>query len=270
MKNRIRAHYENAKAAYLRDQAEIVPQAYRSNFVCFGGASEVQYIIWKMIPKSAKRILVVGVFGGRDYFGLKVRGVEVHGVDLKELPEYENLSVANVEEGLPFPDQFFDAIVMNEVLEHLVRDYQALNHLKRVLKDDGVLVMSVPFLHEAEPTHVRVHTRRSVERLLLCCGYTLDSVIERPGLGIWPRWVNWVNHGISILLFAGFGRTIYPITLPLLWKVEYWSGRHCLPWRRYSRCWGGYFAFRKAKLGLDYISLNKQVFCHTVDKYCDH
>ena len=45
---------------------------------------------------------------------------------------------------LPFRDEYFDKVICSEVLEHLPDDWQAVGELKRVLKDDGTLAISVP------------------------------------------------------------------------------------------------------------------------------
>src|ERR1700694_2325880 len=102
MRQLLKNYYERLKADHLGPEAAAVPKAYWSQFVCYGGASEVQYIVGEMVPQTANRVLVIGVFGGRDYFYLKRRGVHaVHGVDLALIPGFENLAVANVEEELP-------------------------------------------------------------------------------------------------------------------------------------------------------------------------
>ena len=45
---------------------------------------------------------------------------------------------------LPFKDAYFDKVICSEVLEHLPAHQQAIRELKRVLKDDGTLAVSVP------------------------------------------------------------------------------------------------------------------------------
>lgn len=45
---------------------------------------------------------------------------------------------------LPFPDNYFDCIIFSEVLEHLSNETKALKELKRVLKKNGVILISVP------------------------------------------------------------------------------------------------------------------------------
>ncbi len=51
---------------------------------------------------------------------------------------------------LPFKDAAFDKIICSEVLEHVPDDQQSIRELVRVLKDDGIIAISVPtYLPEA-------------------------------------------------------------------------------------------------------------------------
>ena len=45
---------------------------------------------------------------------------------------------------LPYPDNHFDVVVSSEVMEHLEDDVKALKELKRVLKKDGIILITVP------------------------------------------------------------------------------------------------------------------------------
>lgn len=128
--------YEEVKSSFLGECGNLVPERYRSNFVNIGGAFEANYIIWKLLQERVKKgkVLVIGVFGGRDYFGLLLRGYDVYGFDLANLPGFHKLNVGNVEDELPYPDEEFDAIVMGEILEHLKNDVKALRNAKRILK----------------------------------------------------------------------------------------------------------------------------------------
>jgi len=57
--------------------------------------------------------------------------------------EFDNINVEK--EIMPYDDDVFDVVIMCEVLEHLVNDpVQALLEIKRVLKPDGVFVMTTP------------------------------------------------------------------------------------------------------------------------------
>lgn len=50
---------------------------------------------------------------------------------------------------LPFEENCFDTIILTQVLEHIDEPFHALNEIKRVLKKDGVLILSVPFIYQA-------------------------------------------------------------------------------------------------------------------------
>lgn len=70
------------------------------------------------------------------YFGLDLNTEHAisHSVkshDLEEIP-------------YPYESQFFDAIVISEVLEHMFDPHEILVEAKRILKDDGILIVSTP------------------------------------------------------------------------------------------------------------------------------
>jgi ubiquinone/menaquinone biosynthesis C-methylase UbiE len=44
----------------------------------------------------------------------------------------------------PFPDKEFDTIVCSEVIEHLDNPWGLINEMKRLIKDDGKIILSTP------------------------------------------------------------------------------------------------------------------------------
>ena len=77
-------------------------------------------------------------------------GVRYQGMDIA--PEFaaSDILIRDVSEGIPFPDGSFDHVFCIEVLEHVPNPFGALSEIRRVLKADGVLVLSVP-----NPYHVK-------------------------------------------------------------------------------------------------------------------
>jgi SAM-dependent methyltransferase len=72
------------------------------------------------------------------------------GVDMAEayveqarLKQQYRVKLGNAE-SLPFSDQTFDAIVMEQVLEHLANPLKAFQEAKRVLRDGGIFCIGVP------------------------------------------------------------------------------------------------------------------------------
>jgi len=66
------------------------------------------------------------------------------GLDIA--PEFasDRVIIRDVSLGLPFPDASFDFVFCIEVMEHVPNPFAALTEIRRVLRPDGVLVLSVP------------------------------------------------------------------------------------------------------------------------------
>lgn len=79
---------------------------------------------------------------------------------------------------LPFADKIFDTIVCLEVLEHLPPPQAALREARRLLKPEGRLIISTPFLypiHDA-PNDYQRWTRHGLELLARSSGFRVESL----------------------------------------------------------------------------------------------
>jgi SAM-dependent methyltransferase len=85
---------------------------------------------------------------------------------------------------LPFGDGVFDCVILSEVLEHLHEEERALSEVSRVLRDGGLLAVSVPrtgpeavcwalshAYRNSPGGHVRIYLRSALRRLLERNGY---------------------------------------------------------------------------------------------------
>ena len=69
-----------------------------------------------------------------------------HGVGRRESNfeiDIENIKTA-FSENIPFEDSSFDTVYSSHVLEHVNSEIDSLKEMKRVLKDDGVLIIGMP------------------------------------------------------------------------------------------------------------------------------
>ena len=96
-------------------------------------------------------VLDAGCGVGGTSAALHVRGADVIAVDRDParldavqhtLPDID-VEQADLEE-LPFPDESFDVIVLQDVIEHVAAPYEVLCELARVLVPGGVLYLSTP------------------------------------------------------------------------------------------------------------------------------
>ncbi len=258
----LRQRYAKLKTIFLSEKRYVVPLLYQSSFVHWGGGVEVQFIyeeFTKELP-SAARILIVGVMGGRDYFLFKNLGYDVVAIDLGPQPDIEQINICNVEEPLPFPGETFDVVLVGEVLEHLRDDCRALENIRRVLKRNGKLIVSLPFYNDWEEGHMRIHSPRSGERLLKLGGFAVEDYLERPGV-FWCRGLNLFQHGLTLIIHAFTGKVAYAWLSKIIGRVE-WELGHVMrlrPIRRLSKHYGGYYLCHKAEL-FDHILVNKGLY----------
>jgi SAM-dependent methyltransferase len=198
--------------------------------------------------------------GGRDYFYFKNLGCDTYALDLGPQPEIERIVYANVEEHVPFPDAFFDAVVMSEVIEHLVKDVQSLRDVRRVLKDNGRLLVSLPFYHDAELGHMRIYSPITAKRTFDVAGFRIDELVERPAL-IAPSFCNALQHTVSLLTYLITGHTAYPLLTNAIgswsWNLGHIKALRLL--RRHSGRYGGFYRLTKSN-PLNYVDLNRSAY----------
>jgi SAM-dependent methyltransferase len=81
-------------------------------------------------------------------------------------------------------DATYDSAICLEVLEHVPNPFQAVTEIARVLKKEGVLVLSVPHLsrlHE-EPNDFFRYTKYGLQALLENAGFRVLAITPRGGL----------------------------------------------------------------------------------------
>ena len=116
----------------------------------------------RMGIRDGERVLDVGCGPGRHSWAVcKSNSCHIYSIDIdavsirrakwmfQELDSQgENKGEWRVFKGsgmcLPFKDLTFDRVICSEVLEHVDDEQQVMSELRRVLKDDGVLAVSVP------------------------------------------------------------------------------------------------------------------------------
>ncbi|HRD94860.1 MAG TPA: class I SAM-dependent methyltransferase [Rubrivivax sp.] len=153
--------------------------------------------IVRLVPKSAQRLLDVGCNSGA--FGealkrqrpLEIWGVEPNTSAAKTAETHlDRVLVGYFDGDCAVPDGYFDIVVFNDVLEHMVDPAAALTLGLKKLREGGQIIVSLPNLRHIDNllhilveadfryedlgvrdrTHLRFFTRRSALRFFDDCG----------------------------------------------------------------------------------------------------
>jgi 2-polyprenyl-3-methyl-5-hydroxy-6-metoxy-1,4-benzoquinol methylase len=171
------------------------PQERKPDFYYEGDREDML----KFVPADAKVILEVGCGEGNFAYALKRRNnAEVWGMELdpvsgrKAGQQLDRVFVGDAALlAKQLPDRYFDAVIFNDVLEHMVDPYSLLDYMKGKLKPGGVVVSSIPNIRyfralieiiwhgqwrytdygTFDKTHLRFFTRKSIADMYRDAGY---------------------------------------------------------------------------------------------------
>ena len=119
--------------------------------------------------------------GSKPYESIFTNATSYVGVDIEVSGHvHQNSKVDIFYDGkkLPFPDDHFDAVVSFEVFEHVFNLEEVLREIRRVLKPDGKLLVTMPFAwHEHEaPYDFARYTSYGIRHVLQNGGFEVLEV----------------------------------------------------------------------------------------------
>src|SRR3989344_408653 len=108
-------------------------------------------LTYKWLPNNINKLLDVGcAYGYYTKFYLN-KCKRVYGIDpnedfiriAKEKYPKIKFKVSNAE-SIPYKDNYFGVVLLNDVLEHVENEEKALSEIYRILKKEGVIILTVP------------------------------------------------------------------------------------------------------------------------------
>ena len=112
---------------------------------------------------------------------------------------------------LPWPGQFFDVLILSEVLEHLVNPWAALQKIRPLMKPGALVLASTPNVSHYEivlmllrgnwrfadqgvldRTHLRWFTPQTLRQLFESCGYRVHQLRPVSPLGVKAKILSFV------------------------------------------------------------------------------
>lgn len=160
----------------------------------------------QMVEGDNNRILDIGCGGGQTGWALKKSGKakEVIGIELVEGPAkraktmLDKVIHGDVEEmTLSFPPEYFDYIILGDVVEHLIDPWRVIKQLSRFLSPEGFLIASIPNITHwrilkdlvlldkweyqkagiLDKGHLRFFTRQAILRMFKESGFKVVSML---------------------------------------------------------------------------------------------
>ncbi|MBC8492896.1 MAG: class I SAM-dependent methyltransferase, partial [Chloroflexi bacterium] len=119
----------------------------------------------------------------------------VHGLDASatgvESSQNKGLSVDLFDastQSIPFKDNYFDVVICLETIEHLENPQHCLNEVRRVLKKEGLFLVSIPNPLLGSSLHPYIYpglfTRKYFQRFLVQNHFEIERIV---GWGLIPH-----------------------------------------------------------------------------------
>lgn len=159
----------------------------------------------KKINKPNLKILDIGCGAGTISFYLANKGHDVLGIDISQkainecLQSKKELGLNNLDfEQFDFPNNYpkqnFDFVIFTEVIEHLEDDSRALQVINKLLKPNGIMILSTPSdkapLHRMGLTkefdkkvgHVRRYSEKEIVDLIKENNFVVNKIYRTEGI----------------------------------------------------------------------------------------
>lgn len=181
-----------------KDICKFYPKKYYDNSPCFIENKFIKYFSKRKILniekfKKGGKLLDIGCGTGDFLSQMKDRDYDVCGIDVslqackiarkKGLKIYHNDLIKH-----HFPAKSFDIITLWHVFEHLYNPSETLKEIKRILKDDGLLIMETPNIdcfsfkifkgyhfHLDSPRHLHHWNENSMKQILNKNGFIVNK-----------------------------------------------------------------------------------------------
>ena len=209
----------------------IAHYSYDAKAPDYFGQTRSDLLCFINLEKNLK-VLEIGAGTGATLIQIKNEqpSVEAHGIELQPITKNGNkidgidsMTYGDIETmTLPFENEYFDCIIMGDVLEHLLDPLRTLEKLIKVLKEGGTFIVSVPNIREIrtiynifikgrfeykkdgilDETHLRFFCKTDIE--LLLAKANLKKIETAPNYKLAPRrrFLRFIHMGLLDYIFC--------------------------------------------------------------------
>jgi len=198
--------------------------------------SHIRHDLIQMVEGNSNKILDIGCGEGQTGWALKKSGKakEVVGIELVEGPakraesRLDKVIHGDVEEiTLSFQPEYFDYIILADVVEHLIDPWRVIKQLSSFLNREGFLIASIPNIGHwrilkdlilfdkweyqkegiLDKAHLRFFTKGGIVEMMREAGFEVESIRARRSMGTKAKLVDFVTLG----RFRKFFESVYII-----------------------------------------------------------
>jgi 2-polyprenyl-3-methyl-5-hydroxy-6-metoxy-1,4-benzoquinol methylase len=152
-KKAVRSSASPSIANGASDPRQLTLDTHRDYYVAGGyGKPRLAWTLDQFLPSLQElTVLEIGCGDGAMLQLLAARGANAQGIDASssgiDKCHQNGLAAQCLDvstDGVPFPNQSFDVVISLETFEHLMNPFYALQEVRRVLRDSGRFICSVP------------------------------------------------------------------------------------------------------------------------------
>lgn len=179
-----------------------------------------------MVPyKEHGKILDIGCGNGEMIGWMRDYGWETYGTEISaqacEAARHQGLQTyCGQLEDAGYEDGFFDAVTINHVIEHLYDPLAVMKECRRILKDDGLMIVDCPnydcydrmLFNEnwngiEAPRHINHFTKDALEKLLTDAGFDISKwkfklpipLLDKRSLYYFKRSKKGTGYGVMLM-----------------------------------------------------------------------
>ncbi len=139
----------NNKESFLKNRYDPV----NNRTITYDDDSRLNAVLSLIEPRVDKiKVLDIGCYDGEISKRIKNKlgNCEVYGIDISDntREEAEKKGIIfksnDLNEGIDFPDNMFDLVFAGEIIEHIYDTDFFVDEIKRILKPEGILVITTP------------------------------------------------------------------------------------------------------------------------------
>jgi len=185
--------------------------------------------------KKSNKLLDIGCGDGTISIHFLKLGFEVYGIDaaikaLEKAGQKEiKTKLGDFEEKLPYKNDSFDVVFAGEVIEHIFDVKNFLSEIHRILKKNGILILTTPnlasledrikFLFGINPTHVTPVHEYLHFHIRPFTKYSLKKTLTENGFKIEKITSNVFNLNIFSSKYFLFSETLAKLLPGLSWNL---------------------------------------------------